>query len=522
MALEKELEEANDLMLLGSNVGVDERGLHRPRGFSNAPPMISAAAFEKLEERISERFRQVDNADGLRLSQDEEVEEVIAANVVGRPLQMDASEAASVLSVAALEDAEERSEVQVEVANEVSQNYKDDSELSTSPSDPKNSLESVVEPVHAPEAILEEKRTQKEHAAPIPSDLDHARTLELMEQVHSHNEVHNDPQTQIAPSAELQPSLPTSSSHPHSEPPTCVACSNPIHEIPIEALNKLYHPSHFACSGCETLLSTETFYARDSEPFCKECYTTAFAASCAYCSEIILEKCITALGRQWHPEHFMCSCCGSVFGPGTGFLEKDGEAYCEDDYHALFSPPCFKCKKPILGEYLSALNTEFHPHCFGCFECGEKFVEGLYFEFGGRAYCELHHPAPIVQPAMENNHYLEPMEGKRGQDFLPDLPNRHMQSAAPLLNIPPRCPTCNIPVVQGTPGTVYDPQTGGRFHPGHFVCGMCSRTLEGGVVVEVGFDEVGRFVEREAGLTRGERMIGGVVDGFGSVCVGCY
>ena len=56
----------------------------------------------------------------------------------------------------------------------------------------------------------------------------------------------------------------------------------------------------------------------------------------------------TALGKVWHPEHFVCAECDQEIGTKT-FFERDGKPYCEKDYHNLFSPPCAYCNKPVLG-----------------------------------------------------------------------------------------------------------------------------------------------------------------------------
>jgi paxillin len=43
------------------------------------------------------------------------------------------------------------------------------------------------------------------------------------------------------------------------------------------------------------------------------------------------------LGQTFHPEHFVCHHCNQELGT-RNFFERDGFAYCEADYHLLFSP----------------------------------------------------------------------------------------------------------------------------------------------------------------------------------------
>lgn len=49
-----------------------------------------------------------------------------------------------------------------------------------------------------------------------------------------------------------------------------------------------------------------------------------------------------------------------------GFHEKDGKAYCRKDYFDMFAPKCGGCARAILENYISALNTLWHPECFVC------------------------------------------------------------------------------------------------------------------------------------------------------------
>lgn len=100
------------------------------------------------------------------------------------------------------------------------------------------------------------------------------------------------------------------------------------------------------------------------------------------------------MDKTWHPEHFACEQCGKLFGEG-GFHEKDGRAYCRlayifysltaaplptetlyslhktrffrEDYFDMFAPKCGGCCQPIMDNYISALNCQWHPECFVCY-----------------------------------------------------------------------------------------------------------------------------------------------------------
>jgi paxillin len=78
----------------------------------------------------------------------------------------------------------------------------------------------------------------------------------------------------------------------------------------------------------------------------KSDYQTIPKGDCALCGESIVGEVIIALGNMWHPEHFTCCHCNAEIGH-TNFFERSGKAYCENDYHDLFSPRCGFCNGPI-------------------------------------------------------------------------------------------------------------------------------------------------------------------------------
>lgn len=75
--------------------------------------------------------------------------------------------------------------------------------------------------------------------------------------------------------------------------------------------------------------------------------STAAKGTCAACNKVILGKVISALNKQWHPEHFTCASCDAELGHIT-YYESNGRPYCEKDYNELFAPRCAYCNGPIL------------------------------------------------------------------------------------------------------------------------------------------------------------------------------
>ncbi|NWY53368.1 PAXI protein, partial [Chionis minor] len=218
----------------------------------------------------------------------------------------------------------------------------------------------------------------------------------------------------------------------------CGACKKPIAGQVVTAMGKTWHPEHFVCTHCQEEIGSRNFFERDGQPYCEKDYHNLFSPRCYYCNGPILDKVVTALDRTWHPDHFFCAQCGAFFGP-EGFHEKDGKAYCRKDYFDMFAPKCGGCTRAILENYISALNTLWHPECFVCRECFTPFVNGSFFEHDGQPYCEVH--------------YHE----RRGS----------------------LCSGCQKPIT-GRCITAMSK----KFHPEHFVCAFCLKQLNKGTFKE--------------------------------------
>ncbi|NXX40597.1 LPXN protein, partial [Tricholaema leucomelas] len=233
------------------------------------------------------------------------------------------------------------------------------------------------------------------------------------------------------------------SPHPppwHSSDPDIPWSCSPSSLQVLTALGKTWHPEHFTCAYCGEELGSQPFFEREGRAYCEEDYHQAFAPRCAYCAGPIREKVLTALGQTWHPEHFFCTHCGKVFGE-DGFHEQNKKPYCHQDFLALFAPKCRGCERPVTDNYLSAMQGAWHPECFVCAECLSSFASSSFFELEGRPYCELHF---------------------------------HQRQGS-------ICHGCGRPVT-GRCITA----AGRKYHPEHFVCAYCLRQLQKGNVHEHG------------------------------------
>ncbi|KAF7236012.1 Leupaxin [Varanus komodoensis] len=219
---------------------------------------------------------------------------------------------------------------------------------------------------------------------------------------------------------------------------SCASCHKPIAGKIITALGTTWHPEHFICAHCGKEIGSHPFYERDGKAYCQEDYHQLFSPRCAYCTAPIQGKILTAMDQTWHPEHFFCAHCGKVFSD-DGFHERDGKPYCQKDFQALFSPKCRGCDRPVMNQYLSAMNAVWHPECFVCGDCFCSFDSGSFFELNGRPYCELHY---------------------------------HQRQGTV-------CQGCGKPIVGRCVSAM-----GYKFHPEHFVCAFCLTQLHNGIFQE--------------------------------------
>jgi paxillin len=211
----------------------------------------------------------------------------------------------------------------------------------------------------------------------------------------------------------------------------CYHCRQPIYDECMQALGRTYHPEHFMCGSCNNPLGTGSFFELAGQAHCQRCYQIQFCPKCAHCNQAISDRCVTALDKKWHIHCFVCTQCTSPFQ--GNFFERDGRPYCDKCFHQVFAPRCRSCNQPVLGDCVNALGAQWHPEHFNCQFCRRAFT-GTFFEYEGMPYCEAH--------------YYQKMGSS--------------------------CAGCQQPIS----GACVDALSK-KWHPEHFVCAFCMNQLEG-------------------------------------------
>lgn len=143
-----------------------------------------------------------------------------------------------------------------------------------------------------------------------------------------------------------------------NDSPSIVFNSGMIDDAPLRFRGEVYHGYHFNCTSCNAELDSTArevksrpgFAANDmNELYCLRCHDRMGIPICGACRRPIEERVVTALGKHWHVEHFVCAKCEKPF-LGHRHYEKRGLAYCETHYHQLFGNLCFVCNQVIGGD----------------------------------------------------------------------------------------------------------------------------------------------------------------------------
>ncbi|XP_008194630.1 transforming growth factor beta-1-induced transcript 1 protein isoform X2 [Tribolium castaneum] len=171
-------------------------------------------------------------------------------------------------------------------------------------------------------------------------------------------------------------------------PKVCASCKQNIEGGPaIIALDKVYHPEHFTCHECKAPITGSKFQEKDNEPYCDKCYADKFLTRCKACGDPITDKVVTAMGADWHEDHFVCGGCKAKL-IGTKFMEIENAPYCQKCYTEKYADKCKACGKPIVTQAVVALDAKWHQLCFKCSKCGKPIMKDQSFRTeGGKPQC---------------------------------------------------------------------------------------------------------------------------------------
>ncbi|XP_068005767.1 actin-binding LIM protein 2 isoform X10 [Melanerpes formicivorus] len=190
---------------------------------------------------------------------------------------------------------------------------------------------------------------------------------------------------------------------PSSTAILCHNCGDPCKGEVLRVQNKYFHIKCFVCKACGCDLAQGGFFVRQGDYICTLDYQRLYGTRCFSCDQFIEGEVVSALGKTYHPDCFVCAVCRLPFPAGDRVTFNGKECICQK----CSLPPasttgsfplqnlrnCGGCGSEIKnGQSLVALDKHWHLGCFKCNICG-KLLNAEYISKDGVPYCETDYHA---------------------------------------------------------------------------------------------------------------------------------
>nr|XP_055182088.1 actin-binding LIM protein 2 isoform X10 [Nyctereutes procyonoides] len=197
-------------------------------------------------------------------------------------------------------------------------------------------------------------------------------------------------------------SEPQAAHSPLEKPPStailCNTCGNVCKGEVLRVQNKYFHIKCFVCKACGCDLAEGGFFVRQGEYICTLDYQRLYGTRCFSCDQFIEGEVVSALGKTYHPDCFVCAVCRLPFPPGDRVTFNGKECMCQkcslpktagsSVYLSQGLWSCGGCGAEIKnGQSLVALDKHWHLGCFKCETCGKQ-LDAEYISKDGLPYCE--------------------------------------------------------------------------------------------------------------------------------------
>nr|KAF6280112.1 actin binding LIM protein family member 2 [Pipistrellus kuhlii] len=183
----------------------------------------------------------------------------------------------------------------------------------------------------------------------------------------------------------------------------CTTCGSVCRGEVLRVQSKYFHLKCFVCKVCGCDLAEGGFFVRQGQHICTRDYQRLYGTRCFACDRFIEGEVVSALGRTYHPDCFVCAACRLPFPPGDRVTFNGKECMCQKcslpkstggSAHlsqGLWS--CGGCGAEIKnGQSLVALDKHWHLGCFKCKTCGKE-LNAEYISKDGLPYCEADYHA---------------------------------------------------------------------------------------------------------------------------------
>ncbi|XP_055082298.1 actin-binding LIM protein 3-like [Periophthalmus magnuspinnatus] len=182
-----------------------------------------------------------------------------------------------------------------------------------------------------------------------------------------------------------------------ASPIVCARCGEACRGEVVRVKSSHFHVHCFTCQVCGCDLVQSGFFHHSGEYICTEDYQRLYGTQCDSCEQYISGEVVSALGRTYHPQCFVCSLCRSPFPIGDRVTFCGKKCICQQCSQSLSANKpvkvhgpsyCAGCGQEIRqGQSLLALERQWHVSCFKCRTCGCALT-AEYICKDGIPYCE--------------------------------------------------------------------------------------------------------------------------------------
>lgn len=152
------------------------------------------------------------------------------------------------------------------------------------------------------------------------------------------------------------------------------------------------HKSCFRCYHCSDEMTLMDDYTLVSgKPVCSKCIDnlTKSGFVCNKCGKVILDRSVEFHGMRFHPEHFVCSQCKTIL-KGQNYVVYRNKPYCPTHGDAFATRKCWVCHGDF-SENQKVIRWDgraYHADCFKCKVCQVVLNEDNWIRVHGFPYCE--------------------------------------------------------------------------------------------------------------------------------------
>ncbi|XP_043911839.1 actin-binding LIM protein 1 isoform X6 [Protopterus annectens] len=186
--------------------------------------------------------------------------------------------------------------------------------------------------------------------------------------------------------------------HHSTEKPSihCQKCGEPCKGEVFRVQSRHFHIKCFTCKVCGCDLAQGGFFIKNGEYLCTLDYQRLYGTRCHGCGDFIEGEVVTALGKTYHPNCFVCTVCKRPFPAGDRVTFNGKDCLCQHCVQPMSPSPkeisssnnCAGCGRDIKnGQALLALERQWHLGCFKCKACA-KVLTAEYISKDGAPYCE--------------------------------------------------------------------------------------------------------------------------------------